>query len=347
MSVRVERSGTVTVATLENDRGLRARVMSWGATLLELTVPDRNGVPRDVVLGFDDPRAYQGKHPYFGCVVGRFANRIAGARFELDGRACELSVNEGRNQLHGGVRGFSWVDWQLFRERSTGSPEVSFRHVSPPGDEGYPGELSVEVTYSLTEDDALRIEWEARTTEPTHVNLTHHAYWNLAGEGDVRGHELQLYASRFLPVSEELLPTGELRPVEGTPMDFRMPVELGTRLGAPDTQLERGKGGFDHCWVLDHPRLAARLYEPLSGRVMEVSTTQPALQFYSGNQLEGTLHGKRNVAYGKYGGLCLETQHLPDSPHHPSFPTTVLRPGQTYAQSASYRFSTVQRTSER
>ncbi len=330
----------VRVVTLDNGRGLRARVMNYGATLLSLEVPDRHGRVADVTLGFDEPRSYFDVHPYFGAVIGRYANRIAGARFALDERQYALRANEGRNQLHGGPRGFDKAWWTEAGQRGGDTPEVSWHLTSPAGDEGYPSKLEVQVTYRLTLD-SLQVEWAAATDAPTVLNLTHHAYWNLAGHGDVLGHRLQLFGSRFLPVNGELLPTGELRAVRETPMDFLTPAAIGARLDSDDPQLRDGKKGYDHCWVLDSPQLAARLSDPSSGRVMELSTTQPGLQFYSGNQLDGALVGKGGRAYPKYGGLCLEPQHFPDSPHHAHFPTTLLRPGETYRQSAAWRFFTV------
>ncbi len=326
------------IVTLDNDHGLEAQLMAYGATLLSLKVPDRHGERHDVTLGFDAPESYFGAHPYFGAVIGRYANRIAFARFTLEGREYVLPANEGHNQLHGGARGFDKVPWTFCGERSGASPHVCFQHVSPAGEEGYPGRVQAQVLYTLT-DDTLRIDYSATTDAPTVMNLTQHAYFNLAGRGDVLGHELTVFGSRFLPVTSALVPTGELRAVEGTPMDFLKARTIGSRLTRGDPQLEVAHAGFDHCWVLDGKGLAARLYEPLSGRVMEVSTTQPGLQFYSGNQLDGSLHGKSGCVYGKYAGLCLETQHFPDSPNHPEFPSTVLRPGETYRQSAAFRFS--------
>lgn len=326
------------VVTLDNGHGLEARLMSFGATLLSLRVPDRHGEQHDVTLGFDTLEPYFGTHPYFGAVIGRSGNRIAGARFTLEGREYLLSANEGRNQLHGGVRGFDKVRWAFCGERSGDSPHVGWQYESAAGEEGYPGTVLAQVVYSLTAD-ALCIDYSATTDAPTVLNLTHHAYFNLAGQGDVLGHELTLFGSRFLPVNEALVPTGELRAVDGTPMDFRHARPIGSRITRGDPQLEAAHGGFDHCWALDRQGLAARLFDPFSGRVMEVSTTQPGLQFYSGNQLDGSLKGKNGRAYGKYAGLCLETQHFPDSPNHPEFPSTVLRPGQTYRHSAAFRFS--------
>lgn len=334
-------AGPVDAASLDDEQGLVARVMSHGATLLSVLAPDRNGRQHDVTLGFDDPAAYFGVHPYFGAVIGRFANRIAGARFTLDGHEHRLSANEGRNHLHGGTRGFDKVSWTRCGERAGDSPQVSWQHVSPAGEEGYPGLLVVRAHYSVCAG-TLRLDYEATSDAPTPINLTHHAYWNLLGRGDVLGHRLQLLGSHFLPVDEELIPTGERRPVAGTPMDFMNPALIGARLDSSDVQLAAAKGGYDHCWALDRLtpglQLAARLTEPTSGRVMEVSTTEPGVQFYSGNQLDGSVRGKGGHAYEKYGGLCLETQHFPDGPHHPEFPSTVLRPGQTYRQSTTYRF---------
>ena len=322
------------IATLDGGHGLKARVMSYGATLLNLWAPDRYGTSRDVVLGFDAPEGWLGAHPYFGATIGRYANRIARAELPLDRRDHALMANEGRNQLHGGLRGFDKVGWAPFDE---GPHHVRFRYVSADGDQGFPGELVAELTYRLG-DDVLEMEWAATCDAPTVVNLTNHAYWNLAGKGDVLGHELELFASRFLPVNDELLPTGALRAVEDTPMDFFLPRRIGARLDENEVQLRLASGGYDHCWVLDGGPIAARLVEPRSGRGFELSTTQPGLQFYSGNQLDGSLRGKDSVAYAKYAGLCLEPQHFPDSPHHAHFPSTALRPGERYLQRASYRF---------
>lgn len=332
--------GRFRVATLTAGP-LRARVMNYGATLLSLELPDVHGRTSDVLLGFDSPAQYLGKHPYFSAVIGRYGNRIAGARFSLDGRVCPLTANEGRNQLHGGLRGFDKVWWTSESQASQQS-EVTWRYSSAAGEEGYPGKLEVQATYSLTES-ALQLDLVATCDAPTVVNLTHHAYWNLAGQGDVRGHELQLLGAHFLPVNSALIPTGQLERVRGTPMDFLRPRAIGARLQSDDPQLRDAKGGYDHCWALDRegPGLqpAARLKDPSSGRVMELFTTQPGLQFYSGNQLDGSLTGKRGVAYPKYGGLCLEPQHFPDSPNQPHFPSTVLRPGEAYRQHMQWRFS--------
>lgn len=333
---------SVLAATLDNGRGLRARVMNHGATLLELWVPDRSGRQADVVLGFDDARAYLGVQPYIGAVVGRYANRIAGAGFELGGKRHRLAANEGANHLHGGLRGFDKLEWTPAEERNAPFPEVAWACTSPAGDEGYPGRLEVKVAYALTSDNALRIEYEAQTDAPTILNLTHHAYWNLGVHEDVLEHELEIFGSRFLPVAPDLIPTGELRAVAGTPMDFLRASAIGARLGEPDEQLLRG-GGYDHNWVLDRAGAAlapaARLREPRLGRSMEVLTTQPGLQFYSGNRLDGSLVGKRGRRYGRHAGLCLETQHFPDSPHHRGFPSTVLLPGDVYRHATLYRFA--------
>lgn len=333
----------VLAATLDNGQGLRARVMNHGATLLELWVPDRHGRQADVVLGFDDVRAYLGAQPYFGAVVGRYANRIADARFELGGRRYTLSANEGAHHLHGGLRGFDKLEWTPAEERAAPFPEIVLTCASPDGDQGYPGRVEASVAYALMPDNALRIDYEAWTDAPTILNLTHHAYWNLGVHDDVLEHELEIFGSRFLPVDAALIPTGELRPVDGTPMDFRRPAAVGARLGEPDEQLLRGGGGYDHNWVLDRaaPGLlaAARLHEPRLGRTVEVLTTEPGLQFYSGNQLDGSLVGKSGRRYGRHAGLCLETQRFPDSPHHPHFPSTVLMPGEVYRHSTLYRFT--------
>lgn len=340
---RVAGGHAVRAATLDNGRGLQARVMSYGATLLGLLVPDRRGRQHDVVLGFESPAAYFEQHPYFGAAIGRYANRIAGARFAIDQDEYALVANDGPNHLHGGRHGFDKALWTLAGERGDSRPEVSWRYASAAGEEGYPGKLEVQVSYSLTDDNALRIDYAAMCDAPTIVNLTHHAYWNLAaGDEDILAHDLQILGSRFLPVDSGLIPTGEQRPVRNTPMDFLTTSAIGSRLRVADPQLKYANGGYDHCWVLDRRsaglELAARLADPVSGRVMEVWTTQPGLQFYSGNFLDGKLCGKNGLYYRRHAGLCLETQHFPDSPHQPEFPSTLLRPGDSYRHSTLYRF---------
>jgi aldose 1-epimerase len=343
----VARLGTQSVkaARLDNGHGLQAKLMSYGATLLEMWVPDGHGRLVDVCLGFDSPAEYFNLHPYFGAVIGRYANRIAGARFTLDGIDYRLQANDGPHHLHGGAKGFDKVVWTALGERTDDLPEVRWRHVSAAGDEGYPGKLEVDVDYGLS-DDVLRIDYAAMSDAATFINLTHHAYWNLAGEGDILGHELQIFGRRFLPVDSGLIPTGEMREVRGSAMDFLSPMAIGERIatGASDPQLRAANGGFDHCWVLDRTgpglELAARLRDPVSGRAMEIWTTQPGLQFYSGNFLDGSWRGKGGRHYAKHAGLCLETQHFPDSPHHPEFPSTLLRSDDSYRQSTVYRFLT-------
>jgi aldose 1-epimerase len=327
---------------LVNSNGLQADIMTWGGTLVGLRMPDRNGVMADVVLGFDLLEPYLGEHPYFGNLIGRFANRIADGRFELNGITYTLARNNGRNHLHGGPEGFHRRVWQA---REVDSPEgagLELRYVSSDGEEGYPGILTATVTYTLTEQDELRIQYLATTDRDTIVNLTNHAYFNLAGSGNILGHELELAASRFLPIDETSIPIGEPREVRGTPMDFLTPTLIGARIAADDKQIRNGQG-YDHNWVLDEEEgalgLAARLRDPSSGRVMEVLTTQPGVQFYSGNLLDGSLTGKGGQRYDQYSGLCLETQHFPDSPNQPHFPSTVLRPGEIYDHTTLLRFS--------
>jgi aldose 1-epimerase len=302
----------------------------------------------DVALGFSDAAEYRRRHPYFGCVVGRYGNRIAGGRFSLDGREYQLATNNapgGRPcHLHGGEVGFDQRFWSLERPLGEGASELRFSRVSLNGEEGYPGNLSVGLVYRLTADNALEIEYEATTDAATPVNLTNHSYFNLRGEGagqTVLEHELKLYASRFLPTDAGMIPTGELRPVAGTPFDFLHPRTIGERIDQPDPQL-LGAGGYDHNWVLDSGggalALAAEVYEPVSGRVLQVLTTEPGVQLYTGNLLDGTCVGKSGRAYERRGGLCLETQHFPDSPNQPGFPDTVLRPGGMYRSKTVYRF---------
>lgn len=336
---------TVDLITLRSPGGIELDVMTYGATVTRLLAPDRDGVLADIVLGHEWLESYLAGTPYFGAIVGRYGNRIAGGRFTLDGTEYELAVNNGPNHLHGGLVGFDKVVWEAEAFETDGGSGVVFAYVSGAGEEGYPGELSVRVTYTLTAGD-LRIDYEATTDAPTVVNLTHHGYWNLAGHGagDILDHELVLRASRFTPVDESLIPTGELRPVEGTPFDFREPKTIGARIEADDEQLRFG-GGYDHNFVLDgwtddgELRSAGVLRDPASGRAMEVLTTEPGVQFYSGNFLDGTDIGKGGVVYEHRTGLCLETQHFPDSPNQQGFPSTVLRPGETYRSTTVYRFS--------
>ena len=327
----------IEIFTLTNARGLRARVINWGATLVEMSVPDRAGTVADVTLGFDAMEPYLGPHPCFGCVAGRYANRIALGKFTLDGKTFKLATNNGANHLHGGVRGF---DKRLWKAEQAGPNGVRFTYVSLDGEEGYPGTLTATATYTLTEADELRIDYSATTDAPTVLNLTNHAYWNLGDSPDVLGHVLRLNASRYTVVDAGSIPTGELRAVAGTPMDFIKAKPIGKDIAALK---DSPGGGYDHNWVIDSPgegrfALAAELYDPSSGRVMRVSTDQPGVQFYSANYLKD-LAGKGGRIYGKHAGLCLETQHFPDSPNQPSFPSTVLRPGETFRSTTVHAFS--------
>ncbi len=330
--------------TLDNGRGMRATITNYGGIVTSLVVPDRAGQGADVVLGYDSLAGYLRTTPYFGALVGRYGNRIGKARFSLDGRSYTLAANDHGNSLHGGSKGFDKLLWEAAPFHDTAQAGVRLHLVSPDGDEGYPGRLDVTVTYALTDASELRITYAATTDKPTVLNLTHHGYFNLAGPaaGDILGHELLLAADRFTPVDSTLIPTGELRSVAGTPMDFRTPVAIGARIGEDDLQLRFGKG-FDHNWVVNGPagtlRLAARVREPRSGRVMEVRTTEPGIQFYTGNFLDGTIVGKGGTVYRHRAGFCLETQHFPDTPNHPDFPTAVLRPGQEFHSATVYRFS--------
>lgn len=335
----------VMLFTLTNTTGVQVEISNYGGIVTRLYVPDRDGRLGDVVLGYNNLDDYIKSSPYFGCIVGRYGNRIAGGRFTLDGREYTLATNNGPNHLHGGDKGFDKVVWAAEAVEHDDAVGVIFTYMSPDGEEGYPGNLACRVTYLLTNRDELRIEYRATTDKPTVVNLTHHGYWNLTGgERDILGHELMLNADRFTPVDEGLIPTGELRPVEGTPLDFRKPTPIGERINAETEQMRFG-GGYDHNFVLNASEgrglnLAARVHEPTTGRVMEVLTTEPGVQFYSGNFLDGTLTGKYGVVYKKRWGFCLETQHYPDSPNKPVFPSTVLRPGDAYATTTVYRFTT-------
>jgi aldose 1-epimerase len=326
---------------LGNAHGMRVTILTYGGIVQSLEVPDRNGATANVVLGFDEPQGYlDHPGPYFGAVIGRYGNRIAGGRFTLDGVAHEVPVNNGPNSLHGGTAGF---DRQLWSATPIGPDALELSHVSPDGDQGYPGTLSVTVRYTVTGDQALRIDYRATTDAPTVVNLTNHSYFNLAGAGssDVYGHLVQINATHFTPVDASLIPTGDFAPVARTPLDFRRPVAVGDRIREAHPQL-RHAGGYDHNWVLDRTGdglfAAAQVTEPVSGRTMEVLTTEPGVQFYSGNFLDGTIAGRGGVLYRQGDGLALETQHFPDSPNRPAFPSTVLRPGGTYRSTTEYRF---------
>jgi aldose 1-epimerase len=331
----------VEVFTLTNGRGIEIRAMTYGAIITSIKMPDRKGVMADVALGFDSLQGYLGEHPYFGAVVGRYGNRIGNARFSLNGQTYQLAANNGPNHLHGGVRGFDKFVWTA--ETIAGVTGVAFTRVSPDGEERYPGTLKVRVSYVLTDANDLEIEYQATTDKATPVNLTQHTYFNLAGQGagTILDHEVTINADRFTPVADSLIPTGVLASVEGTPMDFRRPTKVGARIDEGTEQIKFGRG-YDHNWVLnrkgDGLQLAARVVEPASGRTLEVSTTEPGVQFYTGNFLDGTLKGKGGVGYQRRGGLCLETQHFPDSPNKPAFPTTILQPGSTYRSKTVWKF---------
>lgn len=335
----------VSIFTLRNSQGAEARITNYGGIVVSLTAPDREGRMDDVVLGYPSLEGYVRKNPFFGCLVGRYGNRIAGGRFTLDGREYQLARNDGPNHLHGGLKGFDKVVWTPRLLDTVGGQALELRYVSPDGEEGYPGTLSVTAVYTLTDDNGLKLDFSATTDKPTIVNLTHHSYFNLAGagSGDILGHEVMISADRFTPVDATLIPTGELRATAGTPLDFTTPHRIGQRIDAADEQLAFGKG-YDHNWVLNKARpdelsLAARVFEPGRGRIMEVWTTEPALQFYSGNFLDGSITGKGGCAYARRSGFCMEPQHYPDSPNKPAFPSTVLRPGQTFQSTMVYRFS--------
>lgn len=338
--------------TLRSRAGLRAEISDYGGTIVRLFAPDRQGRHDDVVLGFDTLAEYVDRSPHFGCVVGRCGNRIAGGTFTLDGRTYRLATNNapgGRPcHLHGGLRGFDKLTWAAEPYTEAGQDALRLRLRSPEGDEGYPGTLYVVMTYTLTDDNALRIDYEASTDQPTPVNITHHSYFNLAGAGtgDVLDHTLTLNARAFTPVDAGLIPTGRLAPVAGTPFDFTTPHRIGERIGADDEQL-RLAGGYDHNFVLEPPAVpgslvrAATVVEPASGRRLVVETTEPGVQLYTGNFLTGTLVGKAGRRYAHRGGFCLETQRFPDAPNQPSFPSVILRPGRILRSTTIYRFETV------
>jgi aldose 1-epimerase len=331
----------VDLYTLSNDHGVTAAIATYGGIIVNLLTPDRQGQPSDITLGFDDLESYLTRSPYFGCITGRYANRIGQGRFTLKGKSYQLAQNNGRNHLHGGLVGFDKVVWAAEPFSSPDGVGVKLSYLSPDGEEGYPGALSTAVTYTLGNDNSLTLDYAATTDQATILNLTNHAYFNLAGQGDILNHELMLNADRFTVVDAESIPTGELRSVTGTPLDFRTPTRIGARIDQDDEQLRFGLG-YDHNWVINGTprelRLAALLREPSSGRTLEVWTTQPGIQFYSGNLMPDTLPGKHSQTYHKRYGLCLETQHFPDSPNQPAFPSAVLELGQKYHEVTVFKF---------
>jgi aldose 1-epimerase len=332
----------VNLYTLTNERGFEVSLASYGGAVVSIKAPDRRGEFADVALGFETLEEYVRNPRYFGGLIGRHANRIGLGRFTLDGIDYQLTQNNGVNHLHGGARGFDKRVWEVIDSATDGAETLRLEYFSADGEEGYPGNVCAVVTYTLSPDNEIEINYEATTDRDTIVNMTSHAYFNLAGEGEILGHELTLHADAFTPVSKELIPTGEIAPVENTPMDFRRGKAIGSDLNEA--------GGYDHNFVLqgyERPlrpgslRPAARLYEPNSGRVLEILTTEPGIQFYSGNFLDGSFAGKGGFVYHKYTGLCLEPQHFPDAPNHPNFPSTVLRPGEVYRHRSVYRFSCI------
>lgn len=328
----------VDLYTLTNTNGLKTQITNYGGIVTTLYVPDRDGKLDDIVLGYETLDEYIVNSPYFGALIGRYGNRIDKGKFTLDGVDYTLATNDGENHLHGGVKGFDKVVWDAEPIESPDGPALKLTYLSADGEEGYPGNLKSTVIYTLTNDNELKVEYEAETDKPTVLNLTHHSYFNLAGHGsgDILSHELMLTADNYTPVDEGLIPTGEIRAVKGTPMDFTVPKAVGARI-------EKVEGGYDHNYVLNNSdgslALAASVYEPKTGRLMEISTTEPAIQFYSGNFLDGSNKGKGAV-YNKHNGFCLETQHYPDSPNKPDFPSVVLKPGEKYTHLTVHKFST-------
>jgi aldose 1-epimerase len=329
--------------TLRNVHGVEAKITNYGGIVVSLSVPDRNGKFDDVVLGFNDLDSYLKPHPDFGALIGRYGNRIAKGRFTLNGVEYKLAVNNGENHLHGGIKGFDKVIWTGKGIKTPAGPAVVLNYLSKDGEEGYPGNLRVNVVYTLTNKDELRIAYTATTDKDTVINLTHHSYFNLLGEGkgDILNHRLRINADRFVPTDAGSIPTGELRKVAGTPFDFLKPTAIGGRINQDDEQLKFGSG-YDHTWIINGRagtlRFAAAAQEPTTGRVLEVWTTEPGMQLYTGNFLDGTLTGKSGKLYPRRSGFCLETQHYPDSPNQPSFPTTTLKRGATYRSTTIYKF---------
>lgn len=342
----------VEIYTLRNANGAEARIITYGGIVQSLKVPDKNGHFDDVVLGFDNLDGYVNDNyikncPYFGALIGRYGNRIANGKFSLAGRTYTLAQNNGPNCLHGGIVGFDKVVWTARPMDTLAGPALILTYLSKDGEEGFPGNLMVTAIYTLTDDNALKLEFTATTDKPTVVNLTHHSYFNLKGQGngDILDHKVYINADRFTPVDSTLIPTGELQPVAGTPFDFRTPTAIGARINDTNNEQIKFAGGYDDNWVLDKPApdalsLAARVVEPTTGRTMEVWTTSPGMQFYTGNFLDGTLTGKDGKVYRHRYAFCMEPQHYPDSPNHPEFPTTELKPGQTYHNTIIYKFGT-------
>ncbi len=341
----LESGESIDLYTLLNASGTEARITNYGGRLVSLRTPDRSGASGEIVLGFDSLGGYLNKNPYFGALVGRYANRIAGGEFSLNGTKYKLARNNGENALHGGLRGFDKVAWTGRVIESETEPALELTYLSADGEEGYPGKLITTVRYSLSGRNELWIDYQATTDKSTILNLTNHSYFDLSGNGSgkIVDTVVTIHAERFTPVNAHLIPTGELRPVEGTPLDFRNPIAVGARINERDEQLGYGVG-YDHNYVLakgkDSPELAARAWDPASGRVLEVFTTQPGMQFYTGNHLDGSVLGRDGKAYQSRSGMCFETQHFPDSPNHPEFPSSELRPGERYHHTTIFKLTT-------
>lgn len=327
--------------TLKNSKGAEARIINYGGIITAVRVPDKQGKMGDVVLGYDNLEGYLKETPYFGALIGRYGNRIGNAKFSLNGKEYKLAANDGPNTLHGGIKGFDKVVWTPKVMATLSGPALELTYLSKDGEEGFPGNLNVRAVYSFGEDNAIKLVYTATTDQDTVLNLTQHSYFNLKGSGDILDHVVMIPADTFTPVDSTLIPTGELKPVEGTPFDFRKPTPIGARINQADEQLRIGKG-YDHNWVINKKSgltLMARVQEPTTGRILEVFSTDPGLQFYSGNFLDGKITGKGGWAYQFRNGFCMEPQHFPDSPNKPSFPSVVLKPGQNYNHTIIYRFS--------
>ncbi|MEX1238189.1 MAG: aldose epimerase family protein [Cyclobacteriaceae bacterium] len=337
---KLEDGTPISLYTMANSKGVKMEVMNYGGIIISLFVPDKDGKPVDVVLGYDSLQAYVDRNPFFGALVGRYGNRIAKGKFTLDGKVYDLVKNNNGNHLHGGTKGFDKAVWKIEEVPSKEGVALKLSYLSKDMEEGYPGNLSTEIIYTLTEDNTIGFEYKATTDRKTVVNLTQHAYFNLnGGKTDILSHEVALNADSIVAVDQSLIPTGKLLPVENTPLDFRTPVAIGARIDSDHEQVKFGRG-YDHCWVINGEgfRPAAVVYDPVSGIEMSVQTTEPGVQFYTGNFLDGSLTGKANVVYKQRTGFCLETQHFPDSPNQPTFPSVVLNPGDTYTSKTSFTF---------